>query len=87
MFTVFIELFYQSGSYAYLLILIYTICYFYMFILQSFKFTTAGLAKVVAPGLSISGLLEFTPEEEEEVKDCLLIHVEDVETIEVPLLG
>ncbi|XP_026220063.1 cilia- and flagella-associated protein 47 isoform X2 [Anabas testudineus] len=56
-------------------------------VLKSFKFTTAGLAKVVAPGLSISGLLEFTPEEEEEVKDCLLIHVEDVETIEVPLLG
>lgn len=60
---------------------------FYMLILQFFKFTAASLAKVLAPGLSISGLLEFTPEEDKEVRDCLLIHVEDMETIEVPLLG
>ncbi|XP_067349403.1 cilia and flagella-associated protein 47-like isoform X2 [Channa argus] len=52
-----------------------------------FKFTAASLVKVVAPGLSVSGILVYTPEEEEQVRDCLLIHVEDVETIEIPLLG
>lgn len=41
----------------------------------------------VAPGLSLSGWLEFTPEKDQEVRDCLPIHVEDVGTIEVPLLG
>lgn len=41
----------------------------------------------VAPGLSLSGLLEFTPEKDQEVRDCLPIYVEDVGTIEVPLLG
>lgn len=55
--------------------------------MQLFKFTASSSAKVVAPGLSVSGLLEFTPEEEEEVRDCLLIHIDDVETIKIPLLG
>lgn len=55
--------------------------------LQSFKFTPLTSAEVVAPGLSVSGLLEFTPEEDVEIKDCLLIYVDDVETIEIPLLG
>ncbi len=41
----------------------------------------------MAPGLSVSGLLEFTPEEEEEVRDCLLIRIDDVETIEIPVIG
>ncbi|XP_044044267.1 cilia- and flagella-associated protein 47-like isoform X3 [Siniperca chuatsi] len=54
--------------------------------LKLFKFTVSSSAKVVAPGLSVSGLLEFTPEEEEEVRDCLLIHIDD-ETIKIPLLG
>lgn len=60
---------------------------FSSFLLQLFKFTAPSSAEVVAPGLSVSGLLEFTPEEEEEVRDCLLIHVDDVETIKIPLLG
>lgn len=55
-------------------------------VVQLFKFTASTLAKVVAPGLSVSGLLEFTPEEEEEVRDCLLIHIDDVETITIPLM-
>uniref|UniRef100_UPI0037E78C74 cilia and flagella-associated protein 47-like n=1 Tax=Semicossyphus pulcher TaxID=241346 RepID=UPI0037E78C74 len=55
--------------------------------LKLFKFTASSYAEVVASGLSVSGLLEFTPEEEEEVRDCLLIHVNDVQTIKVPLLG
>ncbi|XP_039998194.1 cilia- and flagella-associated protein 47-like [Xiphias gladius] len=55
--------------------------------LKSFKFTVTSRAEVVAPGLSVSGLLQFTPEEEEEVRDCLLIRVDDVETIEIPLQG
>lgn len=52
-----------------------------------FKFTASSAATVVASGLSVSGLLEFTPEEDEEVRDCLLIHVDDAETINIPLLG
>ncbi|KAM9334135.1 cilia and flagella-associated protein 47-like [Symphorus nematophorus] len=55
--------------------------------LKLFKFTGSSSAKVVAPGLCVSGLLEFTPEEDEEVRDCLLIHIDDVEAIEIPLLG
>ncbi|XP_070711754.1 cilia- and flagella-associated protein 47-like [Pempheris klunzingeri] len=52
------------------------------------KFTASSSAEAVAPGLSVSGLLEYTPDdEEEEVRDCLLIHVDDVETIKIPLLG
>lgn len=41
----------------------------------------------MAPGLSLSGWLEFTPEKDQEVRDCLPIYVEDAGTIEVPLLG
>ncbi|KAM6957968.1 LOW QUALITY PROTEIN: cilia and flagella-associated protein 47-like [Tautogolabrus adspersus] len=52
-----------------------------------FRFTASGSAEVVAPGLSVSGLLEFTPREEKEVRDNLLIHVNDVETIKIPVLG
>ncbi|XP_051283893.1 cilia- and flagella-associated protein 47-like isoform X2 [Dicentrarchus labrax] len=55
--------------------------------LKLFKFTASSSAELVAPGLSVGGLLEFTPEEEEEVRDCLLIHIDEVDTIEVPLLG
>ncbi|KAK5847639.1 hypothetical protein PBY51_016749 [Eleginops maclovinus] len=54
--------------------------------LKLFRFTASTLTKVVGPGLSVSGLLEFTPEEEEEVRDCLLIHIDDVKTIKIPLL-
>ncbi|XP_034533198.1 cilia- and flagella-associated protein 47-like isoform X2 [Notolabrus celidotus] len=56
-------------------------------LLKSFRFTTSSSAEVVAPGLSVSGLLEFTPKEEEELRDRLLIHVDDVETIKIPVLG
>lgn len=55
--------------------------------MQLFKFTASRSFQFVAPGLSVSGLLEFTPEKNEEVRDCLPIHVDDTETIEVPLLG
>ncbi|XP_026157201.1 cilia- and flagella-associated protein 47-like isoform X2 [Mastacembelus armatus] len=55
--------------------------------LKLFKFTTSSPGLVLVPGLSVSGLLKFVPEEEEEVRDCLLIHVEGAETIEIPLLG
>ncbi|XP_056226909.1 cilia and flagella-associated protein 47-like [Seriola aureovittata] len=55
--------------------------------LKSFKFTATSASMAVAPGLSVSGLLQFTPEEEEAVKDCLLINIDDVETIEIPLRG
>lgn len=56
-------------------------------LLQLFRFTVSSPAEVVAPGLSVSGLLEFRPEEDQEVRDCLLVHIDDVETIEIPLLG
>ncbi|XP_077958392.1 cilia- and flagella-associated protein 47-like isoform X2 [Gasterosteus aculeatus] len=56
-------------------------------VLKFFKFSASSTAKLVAPGLSVSGLLEFTPEEEEEVRDCLLIHIDYIETIKIPLLG
>lgn len=59
-------------------------CFFFM---QLFKFTASSSFQFVAPGLSVSGLLEFTPETNEEVRDCLPIHVDDSETIEVSLLG
>ncbi|XP_074483047.1 cilia and flagella-associated protein 47-like isoform X1 [Sebastes fasciatus] len=55
--------------------------------LKLFKLTASSSSKVVAPGLSVSGLLEFTPEEEEEVRDCLLIHVDNEGAIKIPLLG
>lgn len=57
------------------------------FPLQLFKFTASSVFQFVAPGLSLSGLLEFTPEKDQEVRDCLPIYVEDVGTVEVPLLG
>lgn len=56
-------------------------------LLQSFKFTASSVFQFVSPGLSLSGWLEFTPEEDQEVRDCLPIYVEDAGTIEVPLLG
>ncbi|XP_047432995.1 cilia and flagella-associated protein 47-like isoform X3 [Mugil cephalus] len=52
-----------------------------------FRFTSSSPAGVVAPGLSVSGLLEFTPEEEEEVRDHLLIHTDDADTLKIPLRG
>ncbi|XP_028326986.1 cilia- and flagella-associated protein 47-like isoform X3 [Gouania willdenowi] len=52
-----------------------------------FKFTASGPAVGVAPGLSVSGVLEFTPQEESEVRDCLVIHVDDVDKLKIPLLG
>lgn len=42
---------------------------------------------MVAPGLSVSNMLEFIPEKNEEVKDCLTVHIDDKETIDIPLLG
>lgn len=42
---------------------------------------------MVAPGLSAGGFVEFMPEEDEEVRDCLLVHIDDAVTIEIPLLG
>ncbi|XP_078147098.1 cilia and flagella-associated protein 47-like [Centroberyx gerrardi] len=51
-----------------------------------FKFRATSPAVAVAPGLSVSGSLEFTPEGEEEVRDCLLLHLDALETIEIPVL-
>ncbi|KAM9328460.1 cilia- and flagella-associated protein 47-like [Pholidichthys leucotaenia] len=56
-------------------------------VLKLFKFIPSGPALMVAPGLSVSGSLEFCPEEEEEITDCLLIHIDDAETLEIPLKG
>ncbi|KAM4602134.1 cilia and flagella-associated protein 47-like [Polymixia lowei] len=42
-------------------------------------------AALVAPGLSVSGSLEFTPEGEEEVRDCLLLLIDELETIDIPI--
>ncbi|XP_041638088.1 cilia- and flagella-associated protein 47-like isoform X2 [Cheilinus undulatus] len=55
--------------------------------LKLFRFSPSSSAEVVAPGLSVSGLLEFTPKEDEEVRDSLLIYVNDVETIKIPVQG
>nr|XP_008283638.1 PREDICTED: uncharacterized protein CXorf22 homolog [Stegastes partitus] len=52
-----------------------------------FRFTASGQAEVVAPGLSVGGVIEFTPEEEKEVRDWLLVHIDDMDMIKVPLLG
>uniref|UniRef100_A0AAQ5ZD21 Calponin-homology (CH) domain-containing protein n=1 Tax=Amphiprion ocellaris TaxID=80972 RepID=A0AAQ5ZD21_AMPOC len=52
-----------------------------------FKLTASSQAVVVAPGLSVRGLLEFTPETEVEVRDCLLVHIDDVDTLKIPLRG
>ncbi|KAM3857125.1 cilia and flagella-associated protein 47-like [Diretmus argenteus] len=51
-----------------------------------FKLRMTNPATTVAPGLSVSGTLEFTPEGEEDVRDCLLLHIDELETIEIPLL-
>ncbi|XP_051915032.1 cilia- and flagella-associated protein 47-like isoform X1 [Hippocampus zosterae] len=53
--------------------------------LKVFKFSAPRSAKNVAPGLSVSGLLEFIPEEEEAVTDYIYVHVDAAEAIEVPL--
>lgn len=53
--------------------------------LQLFKFTHTSSSVVVVPGLYVSGLLEFRPDTEEHVRNCLLIHI-DTDTIEVPIL-
>lgn len=42
---------------------------------------------MVAPGLSVSGELEFIPEKYEVVRDLFKVHVDDTDTIEIPLLG
>lgn len=42
---------------------------------------------MVAPGLSVSGKLGFIPEKNKEVQDCLKVHVDDTETIDIPLHG
>lgn len=62
-------------------------CFLCLFSFQLFKFTASSVFQFVAPGLSLSGWLEFTPEKDQEVRDCLPIYVEDAGTIEVPLLG
>lgn len=65
-------------------------CVFLTFLLmfvQLFKLTRSGTAEMVAPGLSLSGVLEFLPEKNEEVRDCLMVRVDDADTIEIPLLG
>ncbi|XP_077399924.1 cilia- and flagella-associated protein 47-like isoform X1 [Vanacampus margaritifer] len=53
--------------------------------LKVFKFSAPRCAKNVAPGLSVSGLLEFIPEEEGAVTDYIYVHVDATEAIEVPL--
>ncbi|XP_074521086.1 cilia- and flagella-associated protein 47-like [Halichoeres trimaculatus] len=55
--------------------------------LKFFRFTASSSAEVVPPGLSVSGVLEFTPRVEEEVRDTLLVRVDDVDTIKIPVLG
>ncbi|XP_030010449.1 cilia- and flagella-associated protein 47-like [Sphaeramia orbicularis] len=54
---------------------------------KMFKFTSSSSAVVVAPGLGVNGLLEFTPEREEEVRGKLQIHIDDTDTMEIPLLA
>ncbi|XP_054654983.1 cilia and flagella-associated protein 47-like [Dunckerocampus dactyliophorus] len=53
--------------------------------LKIFKFSAPRGARNVAPGLSVSGVLEFTPQREEKITDCINIHVDVVQTIEVPV--
>ncbi|XP_057679008.1 cilia- and flagella-associated protein 47-like isoform X2 [Corythoichthys intestinalis] len=53
--------------------------------LKAFKFSAPRFAKNVAPGLSVSGLLEFIPEKEEKVTDYIYVHVDAAEKLEVPL--
>ncbi|KAF7659350.1 hypothetical protein LDENG_00298920 [Lucifuga dentata] len=54
--------------------------------LKLFKFSATCPSMAVAPGLSVSGLLEFSPQREEEVKDCLRLYIDEQEIIEIPLL-
>ncbi|XP_077461697.1 cilia- and flagella-associated protein 47-like isoform X1 [Stigmatopora argus] len=53
--------------------------------LKVFKFSAPRVAKNVAPGLSVSGVLEFIPEKEEKVTDYIYVHIDATEKIEVPL--
>ncbi|XP_028275748.1 cilia- and flagella-associated protein 47-like [Parambassis ranga] len=52
-----------------------------------FKEWTQQRPVVLAPGQCIRSQLEFTPVKEEEVRDHLLIHIDDSETMKIPLLG
>ncbi|KAM4559691.1 cilia- and flagella-associated protein 47-like isoform 2-T3 [Odontesthes bonariensis] len=52
-----------------------------------FKFITSSRDVSVASGLRICGLLEFTPVVEEEVRDYIQVHIDDVETMQIPVLG
>ncbi|XP_037829859.1 cilia- and flagella-associated protein 47-like [Kryptolebias marmoratus] len=55
--------------------------------LKLFDFILTSQAEFVPSGLSVSGLLEFTPDAEEEVRDHIQVHVDDVETLHIPVLG
>ncbi|XP_056157527.1 cilia and flagella-associated protein 47-like [Lampris incognitus] len=52
---------------------------------ELFGFKVNNPTTAVAPGLSVSGTLEFTPEGEEEVKDHLLLHIDEQETVVIPI--
>ncbi|KAK5608644.1 hypothetical protein CRENBAI_022655 [Crenichthys baileyi] len=52
-----------------------------------FKFIKWSQAGFVASGLSVKGILEFTPETEEEVRDSIQIHIDDQEILQVPVAG
>ncbi|KAK0148390.1 Cilia- and flagella-associated protein 47 [Merluccius polli] len=54
---------------------------------KPFKFTfNSPASTAVAPGLSVSGSLTFSPERAEEVKDRLGFLVDGLTTVEIPLL-
>ncbi|XP_041834411.1 cilia- and flagella-associated protein 47-like [Melanotaenia boesemani] len=55
--------------------------------LKLFRFISCSREASLAAGLSVSGLLEFRPEAEEEVRDCIHIHIDDGETVQVPVFG
>ncbi|KAM6893513.1 cilia and flagella-associated protein 47-like [Xenentodon cancila] len=55
--------------------------------LKLFKFTGCRQTVFLASGLSVTGMLEFTPENEKEVSDCVQILIDDVETVRVPVQG
>eukprot|EP00118_Oscarella_pearsei_P005218 m.23689 g.23689 ORF g.23689 m.23689 type:complete len:3175 (+) comp28516_c0_seq2:43-9567(+) len=44
-------------------------------------------SKAVAPGLSVSAVVEYYPTSEEEAHDRIVIFVDDREAVEVPLVG
>lgn len=48
--------------------------------LQVFKLTTSGEAEMEPPDLSVSGVLQFIPEKNEELRD-------DTDTSEISVLG